>query len=268
MEKEKRLAENEQAREIGRQAERKIMGGESVFITEENRLWIRKLLIDKDETILDLLIEEQVEVTDNEKLLKVDRQHCNKGYKDDEQISMWVAQTYFLAGTLKPEKFIELVSNVVGEISDNKEIVKSYVGEFFTNQLTNKARIKFNSDRAYRNGKSGKANLSKEEKDENKWKVKAIDDAVAVISSTYRWLEIIKSEIEVEAIVVQEAYETSRDLRERTIRGIEHKRKVDLVDIKRVWDFKIEGIKKFDEERKIMPLPVGTQGLILENLIR
>lgn len=259
--------EDKEPKEIGHQAERKIMGGEEIFIDEQNRRWIKDKLKEKG-VILGFLDEGRIEIVDNEKPHMLYKEHCDYGYKGDDEISMWVAQTYFLAGMLQPEKFIDLVSKVAGEISDNGEQVREYLVEYFTNQFQNKSRIKYNSHRAYRNGKSGKANLTKAEESENEWKLKAVDNAIKIISDAYRWMEVINSGMEAEAIVRQGDYFVYRDLRERTIRGVEQKRKVSLRDIKRVWDIKVEGLKPFKEDRKIMSLPLGAQGLILENLVK
>jgi len=256
-------------KELGHQAERRIVGGEEIFVNEEDRRYLRRKLLERDETTFSLLDDGKIGIVDNEEAKVVTREQCDTGIKDEDHISMWVAQTYFLAGMLQPERFISLVSNVVSEIADyeDKNVVKAYVTEFFTNQLGNKARIKYNKHRAYRNGKSGKSSLSKEEEVESAWKVKAMDDAVAVISSTYRWMEVINSGMEAEAIMRQGDYEVYRDLRERTIRGVEKKRKTSLEDIKRVEDIKVEGQKKFRKGRHIMLLPQGTQGLIIEHLV-
>lgn len=267
-EKENPLTEAEQAKEIGHQAERKIIGGEEIFISEEDRVVIKEMLKQRGVN-LSFLDQEYCDYTDGEELKYAYKQHCDQGFKDEDHLSMWVAQTYFLAAVLKPEKFVSLVSNVVAEISEDhdKEEARLFVAEFFTNQLNNKSRIRYNSDRAYRNGKSGKAKLSKLEEKESEWKVEAMNKAVAVISGTYRWCEVINSGMEAEAIVRQGDYVVYRDLRERTIRGVEQKRQVDLRVIKRVEDIEVEGIKKFREGREIMSLPLGTQGLILKNMV-
>lgn len=256
MEKETKNPEIKEFHDIGNQIEKRILEGESVFLPEKTRVTLRNKITEKGGTILAFLDYGRCEYVTNETTKSVSRQQCDTGHDDFGDISMWVAQTYFLKEMLNPERFVELVSGVVADFSKDKEKVKKYLELFLTNQMRNNKRIRYSDNRAYNDGKSDEVDLSEEEKKVNKWKIRAMQKAVAVISATFRLLEVINAGMEAEAMVLQDSYPVVRDFSERVIRGHEKQKNTRLTEPKRV-----------KEDEIIFSFPPGTVGLILERLI-
>lgn len=276
MEKEKRLLDEERAVEVGHQIERKIMGGESVFISEGDREWLRLKLKDK----ISFSSLDQGRCSDVSKGRLVYKEQCNTGHVEingvDEKVLDLAAQTYFLSEMMGRENFLDYMSKVVSKLVVANSInilgmqknlnlaeVERFTKLFLDNGLSDtKKGLGYSEQRAFNEGRSGGKIPTDEQRDQINWKICTMFLIESAASTTYRLMEVINAHSENEAYDLQSDNRyVLKGLRERVVRGIEEKKEVKIEDIKR-WESKKQGSKNV-----LRSLPVGGVGVILKNLI-
>lgn len=293
--------------EIGNKAELRIFEGKEVFMDENDRVWLREKSEQSGVSFEPLEVGHcEFGVTGRSvNTEQCDRGHTKIGGAEVKCQTIF-AQTALLEAMMGREKLKDLVAGVVTELAgengegifkgkyliNHPEIketlelsdIDNFVRSFLDNGLNNKVNgVIFSADRARTDGKYTKEVDDSEKSLEQKeieaseelegrpddWKKVAMYRMEAVISSTYRLLTILNSEVE--SIQSSENKYILWQLRERVIRGIEQasKVKVETPDGKVEYVVEVktgESVKRYDKDDNLRELTVGGVAAILRRM--
>lgn len=309
MEAESNLKNVEILTSIGNKAELRIFEGKEVLIDNDDKAWLRERA-EKSGVSFEPLQVGHCEFGVTGRSVNTEQCDRGRSTINGAEIKCQTifAQTAFLEAMMGRESLKDLVAGVVSELADEKggEVFKgkylinhpelkeilghsdidSFVRNFLDNGLDNKVNgLIFSADRARSDGKYTKEIPDSEKSPEQKeqevreelegrpddWKKVAMYRMEAVISSTYRLLTILNSDVENSQS--NENKYVLWQLRERVIRGIEQasKEKIETPDGRVEYVIKVKAgnnVKRYEKDDNLRELPVGGVSSILRRICR